>query len=288
MCVQLNWFTSCIKDRNAETNKILCCVTMVLMKHEVVKARSPHILKMAGNYRFEFVVVIMLCNVLNFFNNVSMFARAEDELCFSVIGDIGGLPRFPFQTTSQRKVAKLLAKVGWLLVSNNLSFNVIMDPPGESTQCPKVCWKIKTTLYNLSVALEFFILEQRILFERNKIQALNVRKFVEKRTALYILLVALELFILGLRILFETKRNSNLFATTLMRETLMRRNICKNLWRFCWSICTLKTMKTLYFFVQFAMKFILAAALLLFAKVYSKTKPEFKNLGNRHLHWWVI
>lgn len=60
---------------------------------------------------FQFVVVIFLLNGLNKFLNVLMFAHAEDELCFSVIGDIGGLPRFPFQTIYQRKVARLLAKV---------------------------------------------------------------------------------------------------------------------------------------------------------------------------------
>ena len=61
--------------------------------------------------RYNVAIVILLSNVLSNFVKVWMFAYAEDELCFSVIGDIGGLPRFPFQTTSQRKVAGLLAKV---------------------------------------------------------------------------------------------------------------------------------------------------------------------------------
>ena len=43
--------------------------------------------------------------------------QAEDELCFAVVGDIGGLPKPPFQTFAQKKVANLLAKVGKLKFS---------------------------------------------------------------------------------------------------------------------------------------------------------------------------
>ncbi|XP_047143110.1 tartrate-resistant acid phosphatase type 5 isoform X1 [Hydra vulgaris] len=35
----------------------------------------------------------------------------ENEICFLVIGDIGGVPYYPYQTASQKKVASLLAKV---------------------------------------------------------------------------------------------------------------------------------------------------------------------------------
>ena len=38
-------------------------------------------------------------------------ARENDELCFAVVGDIGGLPKPPYQTFAQKKVANLLAKV---------------------------------------------------------------------------------------------------------------------------------------------------------------------------------
>ena len=38
-------------------------------------------------------------------------ARQNDELCFAVVGDIGGLPKPPYQTFAQKKVANLLAKV---------------------------------------------------------------------------------------------------------------------------------------------------------------------------------
>lgn len=41
--------------------------------------------------------------------------RENDELCFAVVGDIGGLPKPPYQTFAQKKVANLLAKVRIML-----------------------------------------------------------------------------------------------------------------------------------------------------------------------------
>lgn len=40
-----------------------------------------------------------------------MHIFCSKELCFGVVGDIGGMPKPPFQTTAQKKVANLLAKV---------------------------------------------------------------------------------------------------------------------------------------------------------------------------------
>ena len=37
--------------------------------------------------------------------------RIENELCFPVIGDMGGLPKPPYNTAYQVRLAKLLAKV---------------------------------------------------------------------------------------------------------------------------------------------------------------------------------
>ena len=67
------------------------------------------------------LLLIFLCPTLTFAtggsssdgggNGGKISARKNDELCFAVVGDIGGLPKPPYQTFAQKKVANLLAKV---------------------------------------------------------------------------------------------------------------------------------------------------------------------------------
>jgi len=94
--------------------------SITVQPSEIIASLSTIMNLYVGCYDGSFVVYLLLC-ILSL--AIVRHVECDDhDLCFPVVGDIGGMPKFPFQTTAQRKVAKLLAKVRRFVCLNSISF----------------------------------------------------------------------------------------------------------------------------------------------------------------------
>ncbi|XP_066929084.1 putative uncharacterized protein DDB_G0271606 [Clytia hemisphaerica] len=89
-----------------------------------------------------------------------MYTMCSKDLCFGVVGDIGGMPKPPFQTTAQKKVANLLAKV---IEQNNCQFIVGVGDNFyfngvKNVEDPRFFWTYERTYSHSALKIPWYMI----------------------------------------------------------------------------------------------------------------------------------
>ena len=90
------------------------------------------------------LLLVLLCSCLFSVTGTKNegFSNGDgNELCFPVVGDIGGIPQHPYSTWTQRKVAILLGKVYHQLLMRRSNRSYPSPPRQPRGQRKNVCNK---------------------------------------------------------------------------------------------------------------------------------------------------